>query len=333
MPTTPDLSSETPTEIARDALLAPEGPEQDATPNASPARPAPSRNSNLHGARSEKNDEFYTELADIEKEIGRYRAHFADKAVFCNCDDPTWSNFWAFFQENFDHLGLRRLVATHYVAEGSSYKLEIDRDFGNREIVRTPLEGNGDFRSPECVELLKAADIIVTNPPFSLFREYVAQLMAHDKKFLIIGSMNAITYKAIFEFIMVNRIWLGIHGVKTFRIPDGSIQAFGNIGWFTNLGHFRRNQSLILRRTYHGSEDAYPFYDDGSAINVDKVVDIPMDYHGVMGVPITFLDKYSPDQFRILGIANSARWIGYPCKTLIDGRKIYNRILIERVAP
>lgn len=168
-----------------------------------------------------KNDEFYTRLEDIENELQHYKAHFADKVVFCNCDNPEWSNFWAFFQENFDHLGLRRLVATHYVAEGSSYKLEINRDFGNREIVRTPLEGNGDFRSPECVELLKAADIIITNLPFSLFREYVAQLVEHDKKFLIIGPMNAITYKDVFRLIQQNRIWLG-YGFK------------GNAGFFIN---------------------------------------------------------------------------------------------------
>lgn len=261
-----------------------------------------SANSSLHAAKRAKNDEFYTQLSDIEKELQHYKQHFKGKVVLCNCDDPEWSNFWKFFTLNFEHLGLAKVVATHYAQGVPSYKLEY---FGvGQPPLQTPLVGDGDFRSDECVELLKEADIVVTNPPFSLFREYVAQLVEHQKQFLIIGSQNAITYKETFKLIRGNQIWLGIAKPKEFGQPDGSLKVFGNIGWFTNLSHSRRNEELILFRAYAGNEHLYPKYDNYDAIEVSKVTDIPSDYEGAMGVPITFLDKYNPAQFEILGITD-----------------------------
>ncbi len=260
-------------------------------------------NTSLHAARRNKNDEFYTQLTDIEKEMRYYKDHFRGKSVLCNCDDPEWSNFWKYFTLNFEHLGLAKLVATHYSQDEPSYKLEY---FGvGRPSVKTPLEGDGDFRSPECVELLKQADIVVTNPPFSLFREYLAQLVEHGKQFLIIGNNNALTYKEIFKHIKENRLWLGVspRSMK-FKQPDGSLKDV-NACWFTNLIHHKRNEELILFRTYAGNEQLYPKYDNYDAIEVNKVADIPVDYEGAMGVPITFLDKYNPEQFEIVGSFNA----------------------------
>lgn len=264
-------------------------------------------NGSLHAAKREKNDEFFTQLTDIEKELRHYKRQLQGKVVFCNCDDPEWSNFWKYFTLNFEHLGLAKVVSTHYARGSSSYKLEY---FGaGKDIVTTPLEGDGDFRSPECVEILKEADLVVTNPPFSLFREYVTQLMEHDKRFLIIGSNNAITYKETFKFIKENRLWLGTTAPKDFAQPDGTIKKFGNIGWFTNLEHKKRNEELVLFRTYAGNEGQYPKYDNYDAIEVSKVSDIPCDYEGAMGVPITFLDKFNPGQFQVIGLANDKRVI------------------------
>lgn len=281
-----------------------------------------SSNKNLHNAIRGKNDEFYTQLSDIEKELHHYREHFRGKTVFCNCDDPEESHFWKYFSENFEFLGLRKLVSTHYETEKPSYKLEIVADINGDgrinklDTVRTPLLQNGDFRSPECLEILREADIVVTNPPFSLFREYVAQLFEYDKKFVIIGNQNAITYKDFFEFIKQNRVWLGhsIHsGDREFRVPDhyplnaaGSrIDPSGNkyirvkgVRWFTNLDYKERHEDLILYKTYN--ETDYPKYDNYNAINIDKTKDIPAGYAGAMGVPITFLDKYNPEQFEIV---------------------------------
>lgn len=262
-------------------------------------------NSNLHKAKDAKNDEFYTQLSDIEKELKYYRKHFKDKVVFCNCDDPTWSGFFKFFHKQFDILGLKKLISTHYVKDinkEKSYKLVVERDPYTGEIwqtEKTELKGNGDFRSDECLEILKEADIVCTNPPFSLFREYVAQLIEYDKKFLIIGNKNAITYKEIFPLIKDNRLWLGYLNVKDFIKPDGSTQTFGNVGWFTNLDISKRNEELVL--IYEYDEKKYPKYDNYDAIEVSKVANIPKDYYEAMGVPITFLDKYNPEQFEILG--------------------------------
>lgn len=265
-----------------------------------------SANANLHKAKDAKNDEFYTQLTDVSKEMMHYKEHFKDKIVFCNCDDPTWSAFWKYFHLNFAELGLKKLISTHYDREEATYKMEYTGgDDNNIEVgVITPLEGNGDFRNQECLDLLDECDIVVTNPPFSLFREYVAVLMEHDKKFLIIGSQNAITYKEFFPLLRDDKVWMGCNGVKEFVQPDGSIKKFGNICWYTNLDVAKRHEKLILWKTYNSNE--YPTYDNYDAINVDKITNIPIDYDGVMGVPITFLDKYNPEQFEIigLGIAN-----------------------------
>lgn len=314
-----------------------------------------SSNRNLHNAIRSKNDEFYTQLSDIEKESGHYKEHFKDKVVFCNCDDPEESHFWKYFSENFEFLGLRKLVSTHYEREQPSYKLEIVSDINNDgrinklDTIKTPLKQNGDFRSPECVEILQEADIVVTNPPFSLFREYVAQLFEYDKKFIIIGNQNAITYRDFFQFIKENKVWLGnsIHsGDREFRVPDhyplnaaGSrIDKDGNkyirvkgVRWFTNLDYKERHEDLILYKTYRGNESAYPKYDNYDAINIDKTKDIPMDYADAMGVPITFLDKYNPEQFEILGILHNMDGNdGKKARREINGgQKVYCRIIIK----
>lgn len=273
------------------------------------------KNANLHKAKKAKKDEFYTQLSDIERELSHYKEHFRGKTVLCNCDDPRVSNFFHYFAYNFEHLGLKRLITTCYKNQdidlfsmNSSeqavyliYEGDIDGDRvpSPDEIGVHPLKGDGDFRSQECIELLKEADIVVTNPPFSLFREYVAQLIEYDKKFIIIGHQNAITYKEIFPLLKDNKMWLGLTSVKTFLKPQGETQTFGNIGWYTNLGHKRRNEELIMYKHYTPEE--YPKYENYDAINVDRVSDIPCDYEGAMGVPITFLDKYNPMQFEIIG--------------------------------
>jgi len=337
-----------------------------------------SLNKNLHSARTAKTDEFYTQLVDIEKELKHYKSQFRGKMVYCNCDDPYESNFFKYFASNFNALGLKKLITTSYSGSpivggqlplfqvaGSKgkqpLKIEIkevpdaDKDGAiNLDDVKyllkhdkntaTPLKGSGDFRSNECIELLKQADIVVTNPPFSLFREYVAQLMEYKKKFLILGDQNAITYKETFSYIKDDKLWLGYDngGTKWFQVPMNydiptesrkkivnGVKYFsmGRILWFTNLDTTKRHENLVLYKKYTPKE--FPKYDNYDVINVDKVSDIPMNYKGVMGVPITFVDKYNPKQFEILGVANSARWIGYKCLTLIKGRKIYNRILIK----
>ena len=339
-------------------------------------------NETLNNAGKAKNDEFYTQISDIEKECRHYKGYFKGKTIFCNCDDPYESEFFKYFALNFNHLGLKKLLASCYIGSSvantqlslfdyesaenkttkSPHKIEItemlDENAGdlrglplveyllrNRKNALTRLQGDGDFRSSECIEMLKESDIVVTNPPFSLFREYVAQLIEYDKKFLIIGNQNALTYKETFNLIKENKIWLGYDngGTKWFQVPqhydiktetrikvEKGIKYFsmGSIMWFTNLDHTKRHEQLILFRQY--SPKVYPKYDNYDIINVDKYADIPEDYNGVMGVPITFVDKYNPEQFEILGIANSARWIGHECYTVINGRKLYNRILIKR---
>ncbi len=289
-----------------------------------------SNNSNLHKAKDAKNDEFYTQLPDIEKEVKHYSHHFKDKVVFLNCDDPEESNFWRFFSLNFEKLGLKKLIATHFETDKPSYKLEIVRDINNDgkinqlDTIKTPLTQNGDFRSPECIEILKEADIVVTNPPFSLFREYVEQLMNYDKKFLIVGPMNAITYKEIFPLLKNNKMWLGYTTVKEFIQPDGTIKNFGNINWYTNLDIKKRHDELILFKKYNSKD--YPKYDNYDAIEVSKVSEIPEDYYGAMGVPITFLDKYNPKQFEIIKFRK-----GDDNKDLsINGKTPYFRIIIKR---
>jgi hypothetical protein len=300
------------------------------------------KNSNLHKAKTEKNDEFYTQLSDIEKELKHYKEHFKGKVVFCNCDDPEWSNFWKYFELNFDFLGLKKLVSTHFEKDKGSYKLEIVGDINgdgkvtNKDIIRTPLKQNGDFRSDESIEILKECDIVVTNAPFSLFRDFISLLAEYDKKFLVVGSMNAITYKECFKLIKENRMWLGMNYIKEFVKPDGTTQKFGNINWFTNLEHEKRNEELILYRNYN--ETDYPKYDNYDAINVDKTKDIPCDYFGAIGVPISFLDKYNPKQFEVIGISANGQVesnlkIG-DYKTynnpFLGSRKVYQRLFIKR---
>ena len=333
-------------------------------------------NKNLNQAKEAKKDEFYTQLVDIENELRHYREHFRDKVVLCNCDDPYESNFFKYFALNFNALGLRKLIATCY--DGSpvqgnelmldfgdftgepkkiAYKVEITEVtdvngdgvvnladvqylLKNDKNVLSILKGSGDFRSSECIELLKQADIVCTNPPFSLFREYVAQLIKYDKKFLIIGNQNAITYKEIFTLIMKNLLWLGYKsGDMAFRVPDSyepretrywqdetgqKWRSMGNICWFTNLDHKKRHEELVLWKVY--SIEAYPNYDNYDAINVNKVDEIPCNYDGIMGVPITFLDKYNPEQFKIIRFRK-----GNDEKDLsINGKCPYFRILIRR---
>lgn len=322
-------------------------------------------NDSLHAAAKAKEDEFYTQLTDIENELKHYKEHFRDKTVLCNCDDPRVSNFFHYFSYNFESLGLKKLITTCYKSRDmnlfsqneceSAIWLEYngDRD-GDRvpspeEIGIHEFKDNGDFRSEECKELLKEADIVVTNPPFSLFREYVSQLVQFEKKFLIIGNQNAITYKEIFPLIKENRIWLGFKsGNMEFKVPKESAprktrywqdadgqkwRSMGNICWFTNLDHKKRHEELILYKHYTPEE--YPKYDNYDAINVDKVADIPCDYDSVMGVPITFLDKYNPEQFEIIGLDRYT----FPREALVGGRgaingkPTYARILIRRVNP
>jgi hypothetical protein len=306
-------------------------------------------NQNLTKAKAAKQDEFYTQLTDIEKELKHYTKHFKGKAVFCNCDDPKESNFWKYFEDNFEFLGLRSLVSTHYSLQGPSYKITKD----SKACVISSLEGNGDFRSEECIALLKQADIVVTNPPFSLFRDYVAQLVDYGKKFLIVGSLNAITYKEVFKLIKDGKLWQGYkNGDMAFKVPDyyearetrywkdergQKWRSLGNTCWFTNLDHKKRHEDLILYKTYNKKE--YPKYDNYDAINVNKTKDIPMDYKGVMGVPITFLDKFNPDQFEIVSSNDVRVNSKVPFKEhglvkdkdgTINGKPTYVRILIKR---
>jgi Adenine-specific methyltransferase EcoRI len=295
------------------------------------------KNSNLSKAVKSKKDEFYTQLSDIEKELRYYKECFKGKVVFCNCDDPRVSNFFHYFSYNFENLGLKKLITTCYknqasdlFSQGDNEKaiyLEYNGDKnGNNvpdpdEIGIKHFNGDGDFRSAECIELLKQADIVITNPPFSLFREYVAQLAEYDKKFLIIGNVNAVTYKEVFPLIKKNKLWIGpsIHsGDREFGVPDDyplnasgyRVDDAGNkfirvkgVRWFTNLDFKERHEDMILYKPYTPEE--YPKYDNYDAINVNITKDIPVDYYGVMGVPITFLDKFNPDQFEVIGVTQS----------------------------
>jgi len=288
-----------------------------------------SKNKNLKLARKNKNDEFYTQLIDIEKELKHYTEHFKDKVVYLNCDNYQSSNFYQYFILNFEKLELKKLITSHFNQEGKSESTEtlfID----NKLILKVnQLKGDGDFRSEESIELLKEADIVVSNPPFSLFREYIAQLDKYDKKLLVIGSMNAITYKDIFKLIKDNKIWLGSINPKHFIQPDKTIKSFGNICWYTNLTHKKRNEELILYKKYN--EVDYPKYDNYDSIEVSKVKDIPIDYDGFMGVPITFLDKFNPNQFEIMGLDDHR--LVYPAWSgrgpNLNGVQIYRRIIIK----
>ena len=321
---------------------------------------AKSSNKNLRKANTAKTDEFYTQLVDIEKELKHYKDQFRGKVVYCNCDDPFESNFFKYFAANFNALGLKKLITTSYVkspivggqlplfeVEGlkpsgqEPFKIEIKKvpDTDNDGAINlddveyllkhdkntaTPLKGNGDFRSEECIKLLKEADIVVTNPPFSLFREYVAQLVEYNKKFLILGNVNAITYEEVFKLIKNNDLWLGYcnNRDKQFEVPEyyqydviingKKLKTVGAI-WFTNLDVAKRHEDLQFYRKY--TPGNYPKYNNYDAIEVSKISEIPMDYDGVMGVPVTFLDRYNPNQFKILGITDRHNVSGLRTKT------------------
>lgn len=307
-------------------------------------------NAVLYNARRKINDEFYTLYADIEKELIHYNKHFDNKVVYCNCDDPNKSNFWLYFKKNFKALKLRRLISTYYTEEYTSKCVEFD---GVSTKVRN-LIGNGDFRSDECLRIMNESDIIVTNPPFSLFHEYISILFDRCKKFLIIGPMMGSTYKLVFPHIKNNEMWYGVNnksGKVNFQISNiyqhlknsmiddfgNKYTNFGNIRWFTNLNFDKTAQPLQLNQLY--SPEKYPEYDNYFAININKYSQIPSDYFGVMGVPITFLDHYCPNQFEILGISQT--WDNSKeCKLLkkcknasspvLHGKKMFARIFIKR---
>ena len=327
-----------------------------------------SKNSNLGVAKTAKNDEFYTQLTDIEKELKHYRSHFNGKIVLCNCDDPFESNFFKYFVLNFNHLGLKKLIATCYYSspiighqlycyfdksgqmrlsygdeisnntnpkrpykaivtsvhdttgDGSVDMVDVAKLFMSGENKLTELEGNGDFRSDECLKLLDEADIVVTNPPFSLFREYIATLMQHNKKFVVIGNKNAITYVDFFPLLKNNIIWLGYCSPVDFILPDGTEtkQVNGLCRWFTNLDLKKRHEEMIL--VSHYTPEEYPKYVNYDAIEVSQTKGIPCDYSGLMGVPITFLDKYSPDQFEIIGFSSI---LAKPIKEYVEPDAVY----------
>ena len=313
------------------------------------------KNNNLHNAKRQKNDEFYTTRATVELELNHYKEHFRGKVVYCNCDDPIESEFTRYFAHKFEDWGLKKLISTGYKESGHGvmYVYEGDKN-GNlvpdrSEWKITELQGNGDFKSEECVELLKQADIVVSNPPFSLFREYVAQLIEYGKEFLIIGNKNAITYKEIFPLIKENKLWLGISSPNEFILPNGEITktVSGLCRWFTNLTHDKRNKPLDLVQKY--DPRYYPKFDNYDCIECSKVMDIPVDYDAVIAVPITFLDKYCPNQFRIIGIACGNSWANYKDilkllnfnpnmkyggglgSPILNGKATYARLLIQKI--
>lgn len=328
------------------------------------------KNASLKKAKDAKEDEFYTQLVDIEKEMRHYKAYFKDKVVFCNCDDPYESNFFKYFALNFNSLGLKKLIATSYcgsciagdevnlfenqgtefLINKKAYKVvmtELKDVTGDgrenlddvREIIKHRiryLKGDeqyeaGDFRSNEAIKLLQEADVVCSNPPFSLFREYLAQLINYNKKFIIVANQNAINYKEVFPLLKDNKVWLGYHfGDMSFRVPSyykpretrywvdetgQKWRSLGTICWFTNIDIDKRHEQLDLYKEYNPEE--YPKYDNYDAINVSKVSDIPLDYDGIMGVPITFLNKYNPEQFEILGLSQK---VGYG----LESNKFYD---------
>jgi hypothetical protein len=323
-------------------------------------------NSKLHSAKRNKRDEFYTQIEDIERELTHYRKLFKGKIIYCNCDDPYISSFSEYFTKNFEYLGIKKLITTCYKSNTADLFSQNEADqavkleyFGGAkdnlpklsDINVSTLNGDGDFRSNECIEILKEADIVVTNPPFSLFAEYINQLATFGKKFLIIGHQNAITYKDVFHLVKNNQMWLG-YGFKRnmahFKAPhyedtasdadhkEGLIRVSGVV-WYTNLDHKKRHEEMILVEKYYGNESAYPKYDNYNAIEVSKTQDIPLDYEGAMGVPITFLTKYNPDQFEILGCSYSyGEPVGYHINgksfdVSIKGEQKYKRLFIRNL--
>ena len=329
------------------------------------------QNSGLIEAQRNKKDEFYTQISDVERELCHYRKHFKGKVVYCNCDDPYISAFFKYFTKNFEFLGIKKLITTCYKSQSvdifstsnSDRAIKLEYTGGASNSLPTPddigitlLEGDGDFRSEECMEILKEADIVVTNPPFSLFTDYVSQLDSFSKKFIIVGHQNAITYKDVFPLIKNNRIWLG-YGFKGnaahFIAPhyqdiasasdhkEGMIRVSGVV-WYTNLDHNKRHEEIILVQRYFGNEAAYPRYDNYDAIEVSKSQNIPMDFDGVMGVPITFLTKHNPEQFEIVG-ATESEGKGFSAglwknssklaQAAVNGKRVYKRLFIRNIHP
>lgn len=308
-------------------------------------------NQNLNRAKSSKNDEFYTQLIDIEKEMQHYKQHFDGKVVYCNCDDPRTSNFFYYFFSNFNKLGLKKLITSCYRNKDDQaisliYKGDVSKNNADAIEVKK-LQGDGDFRSKESVDLLKKSDIVVTNPPFSLFREFISLLIEYEKKFIVLGSQNAIVYKEIFPFIRDNKLWLGVNngGTKWFQVPKeyeiktksrirtvngNKFFSMGSIMWYTNLDIKKRHKELHLYKKY--DPEKYPQYDNYEAIEVSRYTEIPIDYEGIMGVPVTFLDKYNPEQFEIVG---SNRGIGqdtngvYGRGTYLNGKETFKRLFIR----
>ena len=319
-----------------------------------------SQNKNLNKAKFNKKDEFYTQLSDIERELKHYKKHFKGKVVYCNCDDPRVSNFFHYFSYNFEKLGLKKLITTCYQNKNTESFSQNDTEqavyleyYGDKNNNRTPdpkeievkeLKGDGDFRSEESIELLKQADIVVTNPPFSLFRDYVSQLIEYKKNFIIVGHQNAVKYKEIFHLIRSNEIWLGFgfkggaahfinkhyedYATATDK-KDGMIRVSG-VHWFTNLDINKRHEDLILYKEY--SPEEYPKYENLDAININKTKDIPIDYTGMMGVPITFMDKYNPDQFEIIGVGIARAGLEIGVQPYKDEHKKFRKEVQKRGA-
>jgi len=337
-----------------------------------------SLNSNLHKAKNSKQDEFYTQISYIENEMKHYEKYFENKHVFCNCDDPEYSNFWRYFALNFDRLKLKRLTSTHYSEiKEETFQMdmfkEVPKEFINKKTfitleetgIELPLgymtnieNGSGDFRSESSIEILKMCDIVVTNPPFSLFSDYIKQLVLYDKDFIVLGSQNALTTNSIFPLLKENKLWTGVFaGNMEFRVPnddkykrDGKRfwiddqgdywRSLGNICWFTNLTHYKRKEELLLYKKY--TPETYYKFENYDAINVDKVSEIPFDYTGPMGVPVTFIYKHNPNQFEILGQTHSGDTslevekirtsTNHRHRGFINGKQKYARVLIRRIS-
>lgn len=288
------------------------------------------KNINLNSAKENKQDEFYTCIEDIDCEVKHYKQYLKNKVIYCNCDTEK-SNFVKYFIDNFNEFGIKKLIATSFNNDGCGSLLIYEND----KLNITSLKGNGDFRSEECIDLLNDCDVVITNPPFSLFREYIGQLLKHNKEFLIIGSLNAVAYKDLFPYIKNNEVRIGISGFKDmkFKVPNGyearltrfwvdefgqHWRSLGNACWFTNI-NFIQNKPLELTQTYQ--EDIYPHYENYDGIEVSKLILIPKDYDGIMGVPITYIGKHCPNQFDIVGLASTP---------IINGKKYYKRILIRK---
>ena len=298
-----------------------------------------SKNSNLNTAKKAKNDEFYTRYEDIEAEVMKYRKYFRDKVVYLPCDDPIEkkSEFWSFFVNNFDTFGIKKLIATHYDENGKTYKIWIDRDTTNdgyiddSDALQEDLAGDGDFRSPECIDILSECDIVCTNPPFSLMKEFLPLILKYNKQFLVIGPLTAITYRKIFPYVLEKRIWAGYNNVRHFKDPEGNDRTMGNTFWYTNLPNRSLTDEIVLTKKYDSSK--YDVFDERpDIININRVADIPTNYDGLMGVPISFFQgKYNPNQFEIVGKIDNGSDSDFDfCKPFVNGVEKFVRLVIRR---